>query len=67
MILRGVFLGRYEDDQYLYQQGASYYFPEAYEEFSGFIPKDERNDLIKAYNKYLNSDNLDVAYKAAYH
>lgn len=67
MILRGVFLGRYEDDQYLYQQGSSYYFPEAYEEFSGFIPKDERNDLIKAYNKYLNSDNLDVAYKAAYH
>ncbi|MCV3753245.1 prolyl aminopeptidase [Mycoplasma enhydrae] len=67
LILRGVFLGRYEDDQYLYQSGASHYFPEAYEEFSSFIPQNLRNDLIKAYGQYLNSLDLNVAYKAAYH
>ncbi|BAP39637.1 prolyl aminopeptidase [Metamycoplasma canadense] len=67
MILRGIFLGRSEDDEYLYQKGASFYFPEAYEEFSSFVKENERNDLIKAYNKYLNSKDLNIAYKAAYH
>ncbi|MGX9357973.1 prolyl aminopeptidase [Mycoplasma sp. 773] len=67
MILRGVFLGRQEDDYYLYQQGASFYFPEAYEEFSNFIPIEERHNLIKAYHKYLNSPNIELAYNAAYH
>ncbi|WP_412031770.1 prolyl aminopeptidase [Metamycoplasma buccale] len=67
LILRGVFLGRKEDDYYLYQRGASFYFPEAYEEFSNFIPENERKDLIKAYHKYLNSKNKVIAEKAAYH
>lgn len=66
LILRGIFLGRKEDDYYLYQEGSSYYYPEAYEEYKNFIPENEQSDLIKAYNKYLNHSNLDVAYKAAY-
>ena len=66
LILRGIFLGRKEDDYYLYQEGSSYYFPEAYEEYRNFIPKSEQANLIEAYNKYLNSSNLDIAYKAAY-
>ncbi|AZZ65306.1 prolyl aminopeptidase [Metamycoplasma phocicerebrale] len=67
LILRGIFLGRREDDYYLYQKGASQYFPEAYKEFSSFIPKNERGDLIKAYSKYLNHKDINIAYKAAYH
>lgn len=67
LILRGIFLGRKEDDHYLYQEGSSYYFPEAYEEYKNFIPTNEQNDLIKAYNKYLNDANINVAYEAAYH
>ena len=66
LILRGIFLGRKEDDYYLYQEGSSYYFPEAYEEYRNFIPKSEQANLIEAYNKYLNSSNLDIAYKASY-
>ncbi|SYV89651.1 Uncharacterised protein, partial [Metamycoplasma alkalescens] len=41
--------------------------PEAFDEFSSFVLPEERNDLIKAYHKYLNSNDIDIAYKAAYH
>ncbi|WP_211333778.1 prolyl aminopeptidase [[Mycoplasma] falconis] len=67
MILRGIFLARKEDNDWLYQEGASYYFPEEYAEYSGFIPQEERSDLLKAYTKYLNSENKEIAEKAAYH
>ncbi|WP_369085760.1 prolyl aminopeptidase [Metamycoplasma spumans] len=67
MILRGIFLGRKEDDDWLYQQGASYYFPAEYDEYVSIIPENERADLIKAYHKYLNSENTEIAEKAAYH
>ena len=67
LILRGIFLGRKEDDEFLYQKGSSYFFPEAFEEFKNFIPQNEQNNMIKAYSKYLNSSNLDIAYQAAYH
>ncbi|PZW01560.1 prolyl aminopeptidase [Metamycoplasma auris] len=67
LILRGVFLGRREDNEFLYQEGTSYLIPDGFDEFISIIPKEERNNLIVAYNKYLNSDNLDVAYRAAYH
>ncbi|MBD3899028.1 prolyl aminopeptidase [Mycoplasma hominis] len=67
IILRGIFLGRDEDNYWLYQKGASYYFPAEYEEYSNFIPKNERDDLINAYYKYLNSSDQNVAEQAAYH
>ncbi|AWX69473.1 prolyl aminopeptidase [[Mycoplasma] anseris] len=67
MILRGIFLGRKKDQHYLYQEGASWYFPEEYEEYKNFVPKHEQNDLMKAYSKYLNSKDQAVAEKAAYH
>ncbi|MDD1359058.1 prolyl aminopeptidase [Metamycoplasma hyosynoviae] len=67
MILRGIFLGRKEDQTFLYQEGSSYFFPDAYEEFANFVPADERKDLIKAYSKYLNSKNNKIAEQAAYH
>jgi hypothetical protein len=51
----------------LYQKGASYYFPAEYEEYSNFIPENERGDLINAYYKYLNSSDQNVAEQAAYH
>ncbi|AWX42905.1 Proline iminopeptidase [Metamycoplasma cloacale] len=66
MILRGIFLGRKQDQSYLYQQGASWYFPEEYEEFASFVKPNERHNLINSYHKYLNSDNLDIAMQAAY-
>ncbi|ENY53922.1 prolyl aminopeptidase [Metamycoplasma alkalescens] len=67
LILRGIFLGRDEDNEFLYQKGTSFFMPEAFDEFSSFVLPEERNDLIKAYHKYLNSNDIDIAYKAAYH
>ncbi|ENY68880.1 Proline iminopeptidase [Metamycoplasma auris 15026] len=67
LILRGVFLGRKEDNFFLYQEGTSYFSPDGFDSYISFIPKEERNNMIASYHKYLNSDDLDIAYKAAYH
>ncbi|WP_406615325.1 prolyl aminopeptidase [Mycoplasmopsis hyopharyngis] len=67
MILRGIYLARKEDNDYLYQNGACNYFPELYQEFRDFVPKNEQNNLVKAYNKLLNHKDLNIAYDAAYH
>ncbi|AXE61063.1 prolyl aminopeptidase [[Mycoplasma] phocae] len=67
MILRGVFLAREEDDRWLYQEGASYFFPEDYEEFISICSKSKRSNIISAYHELLNSENTEIAEKAAYH
>jgi proline iminopeptidase len=56
LILRGVFLGRPREVHWLFQEGASRVFPEAYERFLGPIPPAERGDLMTAYHKRLNSE-----------
>src|SRR5437763_13897284 len=52
LILRGVFLcRRAELDWFLY--GARTFFPEAWRAFAGFLPEDEREDLLTAYYRRL--------------
>jgi proline iminopeptidase len=53
LILRGIFLIRDWEVKWLYQQGASRLFPEAFEKFADLVPQDERHDLIAAYHKRL--------------
>jgi len=53
MILRGVFLCRQKDLQWLYQEGASRVFPDAWQEYLKPIPKAERVDIIAAFYKRL--------------
>lgn len=67
LILRGIYLGRKADDVFLYKEGPSKFWPEGYEEFVSFIPEEERDNLIKAYRKYLNHQDPSIAAKAAYH
>ncbi|ACF07409.1 Proline iminopeptidase [Metamycoplasma arthritidis] len=67
LILRGIYLGREADNKFLYYEGSSKFWPEAYQEFISFIPEEERNNLIKAYHKYLNHQDPNIAAKAAYH
>ncbi|WP_076592874.1 prolyl aminopeptidase [Herminiimonas arsenitoxidans] len=63
-ILRGIFLcTRAEIDWFLY--GMRWYFPEAHEEFVAAIPIDERQDLLRAYEKRLFSDDQLVSMQAA--
>jgi proline iminopeptidase len=56
LILRGIFLGRPREVQWLFQEGASRVFPDAYERFIGPIPPAERGDLMSAYHKRLVSE-----------
>jgi proline iminopeptidase len=52
MILRGIFLARkFEVDWFLY--GMRGFFPEAWDRFAGFLPPDERHDLLAGYHRRL--------------
>ncbi len=52
LILRGIFLCRAEEiDWFLY--GIRTVFPEAWRAFAGFLPEDERGDLLGAYYRRL--------------
>ena len=65
LILRGIFMLRQRELQWFYQSGASYIFPEAWEEYLKPIPPQERDDLISAYYKRLTSEDRNVRLEAA--
>lgn len=65
MILRGIFLCRTEELYWFYQSGADRIFPDAFEDYRDFIPKDEQNDLMQAYSKRLFSDDKEKQIEAA--
>ena len=56
LVLRGVFLARQKEKDWLYTYGASEIMAEQWDEFSGLIPEDERGNLVEAYHKRLTSD-----------
>ncbi|MCR2833761.1 prolyl aminopeptidase [Parerythrobacter lacustris] len=56
LILRGVFLAREKEKNWLYTYGASEIMAEQWEQFSGHIPKAERSNLVQAYHDRLTSD-----------
>lgn len=64
MILRGIFLMEESDIQWFLYDNKNI-FPEAWEQFSGLIPEDERDDLLTAYHKRLTSENKDIQLEAA--
>lgn len=56
LVLRGVFLAREKEKNWLYRFGASEIMAEQWDSFAGHIPEEERGDLVKAYYKRLTSD-----------
>ena len=56
MILRGIFLCRQCDLDWLYRDGANRIFPDYWQEFTRAIPELERDDLLAAYHEKLNGD-----------
>ena len=56
MVLRGIFLCRQVDLDWLYRDGANRIFPDNWEEFRKAIPESEREDLIEAYYKRLTGE-----------
>ncbi|TQV74719.1 prolyl aminopeptidase [Aliikangiella marina] len=53
LILRGVFLGRKEDIDWLYSDGTRKVFPDYWNDFIHPIHKDDRDDLVNAFYKKL--------------
>jgi len=56
LILRGIFLARGREKQWLYSYGASEIMAEQWDQFTGLISEGERGDMVKAYYTRLTSD-----------
>ncbi len=65
LILRGIFLCRERDIRWFYQDGASFVFPDFWQDYLEPIPAPERDDLLTAYYSRLTSDNELVRMAAA--
>jgi proline iminopeptidase len=65
LVLRGIFLCRPKEIQWFYQEGASWIFPDVWEEYLKVIPESEREDMVSAYYRRLTSDDEKVRVEAA--
>lgn len=64
LVLRGIFLARpREIDWFLHGMGKIY--PEVWEEFAGFLPRAERQDLLQAYYRRLTDPDPGIHMPAA--
>ncbi|CAM3541271.1 prolyl aminopeptidase [Erysipelothrix anatis] len=66
LVLRGIFLGREEDVAWLYQEGASYFYPIEHEGFKKMIEPSKRHDLVSAYYEIFTGDDVDLKRRAAF-
>ena len=64
-MLRGIFLFRQKELDWLYQFGASEVYPDKWGEFLAPIPEAERGDMVTAYQKRLTADDPAVQLQAA--
>ena len=65
LVLRGIFLVRPEEIRWFYQEGASWVYPDAWENYLAPIPEAERGDLVRAYYRRLTSPDAAVRAEAA--
>ena len=65
LMLRGIFMCRKSELHWFYQDGASHIFPDAFEAYREHIPKQEQDDLIKAYHIRLTSEDINIRRAAA--
>ena len=65
IILRGIFMLRKKEIDWFYQEGCSFIYPDSWENYLSPIPKEEQNNLVKAYYKRLTSKNKTTRINAA--
>lgn len=65
LVLRGIFLGNRSEYDWIYKDGASRIFPEAWNKYVSQIPQAERNDLATAYYKRMMSADPEIRLEAA--
>jgi proline iminopeptidase len=56
LVLRGIFLCRPRDIHWFYQDGASFLFPDYWQDFLAPIPLQERGNLVRAYYARLTGE-----------
>lgn len=65
LVLRGIFMLRRKELLWFYQEGTSYIFPDAWEDYLAPIPQEERGNMIAAYYQRLISPDAAIRRKAA--
>lgn len=65
LILRGIFMLRKKELSWFYQEGASYIYPDAWEQYLKPIPTEKQSNLIKAYYEILTGNDKKARYEAA--
>lgn len=65
LVLRGIFTLRRAELLWYYQEGASWLFPDQWEQFLAPIPAQERGDLMAAYNRRLTGSDEKARMEAA--
>lgn len=65
LILRGIFTLRRAELEWFYQEGCSWLFPDAFEDYVKVIPDAERPDMIAAYYRRLTSADAETQVAAA--
>lgn len=65
MVVRGIFTLRRAELLWYYQDGASWLFPDLWEEYLAPIPVNERDDLMAAYHRRLTGDDETAKLDAA--
>jgi len=60
LVLRGIFTLRRKELLFFYQEGASFLFPDAWDDFVAPIPEPERFDLMSAYHRRLTGPDEDL-------
>lgn len=56
LVLRGIFMLRQAEIDFFYQQGTSFLFPDAWEQYLAPIPVEERDGIVAAYHRRLFGD-----------
>lgn len=65
LIVRGIFTVRRAELHWYYQEGASWLFPDFWQDYLAPIPPAERGDLMAAYRRRLTGDDLAAQREAA--
>jgi proline iminopeptidase len=65
LVLRGIFTLRRAELEWFCQEGCSWIFPDAFEDYRNVSPEAERGDMIGAYYRRLTPDDPAVQLEAA--
>ena len=65
LVVRGIFMLRRKELDWFYQEGASFMYPDRWEEYLAPIPPAERGDLMRAFHRRLIGEDREQAQAAA--